>query len=177
MGFRRATESQPVAGSFYSINVYAIRGITLDADALAISKGSIGDATYSLAVGSKLNSLAQVLLGDDFVDDEVSWANEKKCSQPYAMILVGPTKEHVSNSAYIKEEGENLATLDSFSAAKAEVRELESRVIPQVVTSLKLAHLAPLRTGLALRLLIELSSPKHRRVLCFTISAYKWMRS
>ena len=84
MGFRRATESQPVAGSFYSINVYAIRGITLDADALAISKGSIGDATYSLAVGSKLNSLAQVLLGDDFVDDEVSWANEKKCSQKWS---------------------------------------------------------------------------------------------
>ena len=55
------------------------------------------------------------------------------------MILVGPTKEHVSNSAYIKEEGENLATLDSFSAAKAEVRELESRVIPQVVTSLTCA--------------------------------------
>jgi hypothetical protein len=139
MGFSPVSTTEPIIASFHSLHVYAVQGLTLEGTLATVSRGALNGTAYSFGLCTSLNSLAQELINDNLADDEPSWAQEHRCAPPYAMIHVGPTSLHTCADGHFKQEGPSLITLDAFSEAKAELRLLEDRVLPSLVTSLHCA--------------------------------------
>jgi hypothetical protein len=136
MGFRKIAADEPVVASFHSLHVYAVQGLMLEDAPIVPTRGSISGTAYAFALGNSVNAVTQELLADNLADDEAAWARENRCAPPYAVIHVGPTAVHTCADGHVKEEGTGIATLDAFSAAKAELRLLEDRVLPMLIKSL-----------------------------------------
>jgi hypothetical protein len=139
IGFRRIDEGELIVAAFHSIHVYEVQGFTVDKETVLVTHGAISGTAYTVAVGSSVNQLSRALVGDDLVADEVAWVKEHWCIPPYVLVHFGPTSQHSCGSGHIKEEESTLVTFDSFASAKAELRSLESRVLPSLVTALTCA--------------------------------------
>jgi hypothetical protein len=98
--------------------------------------GVVADGRYKLCVGNGVNAMCLELTQDQYSDSEEKWRAEHSSSPPYLMILLGPTKKHESIISHAKEEGRTISTFESFLAARAEVRNIDDKVLPPLLSAL-----------------------------------------
>ena len=136
MGFRRLREAEVLSASFSSVHAFEIQGISLSIEQIVAESGNIGGVHYRLAIADTLNLAAKTLVDDDFVEDETGWTAEHKCAPPYLLLHIGPTPTHLMTGQFLKEESDSLRTYDGFIPARRELREMEAKVIPSLITAL-----------------------------------------
>lgn len=136
MGFKPLATTERIEARFHSYHLYAIEGIGIDEDVAHSTTGSVDGLPYAVAIGGSLKAIARVTGVLITNGDEEKWAKERKCAPPYVSIKVGPTSQHSASVAHTQEHGATIETYDAFPAAREELRSLESRVLPPVLTSL-----------------------------------------
>jgi len=136
MGYRRRRDNESLRTVFSSVHAFEVHGISPSSGLLIGSNGSVGGVDYRLALAETLNAAAQLVASDDFADDEPAWVAQRKCSPPYLLIHIGPTTTHEMTGDFLKEEPFGIQTYDAFIPARRELREMESKVIPSVLSAL-----------------------------------------
>lgn len=139
MGFRRRLPTESIEAVFHGLYVYEARGFTIENDVVLEISGLVAAAPYELALASSLNSACRKLLSDDFTDDEDGWKTEHKCTPPFILVHIGPTAPHAMTGDFLKVENSSTTTYDGFALAKAELRNLESVILPSVISALTCA--------------------------------------
>jgi hypothetical protein len=143
MGFRRIAEGEQIVAAFHSLHVYEVQGFTVNDHTLVSTRAEVSGAACSIAVGSSVNELAKALVADNFADDEEAWAKEHRCTPPYVVVHFGPTVQHSCAEGHVKEEQSGLATFDAFPLAKEELRSIENKVLPSLITALNCVFSSP----------------------------------
>ncbi|HUW27186.1 MAG TPA: hypothetical protein VMV97_01130 [Sulfuriferula sp.] len=136
MGFRRADPKEAPSAEFHSLHTFEAAGLALEKDTLIEAQGAIGGVSYHVALGTSVNAAARRLIADDLTDDEERWLVENKCTPPFLMLHVGPTAHHTMTGAYVKFEEGRVTTYEGFLPARAELKELESGILPNVLSAL-----------------------------------------
>lgn len=136
MGYRRKLDNESLQVAFSSIHVFEVRGISPSPELLIGSNGRVADVDYRLALAKALNTAAQLVASDDFADDEPAWAAHRKCSPPYLLIHIGPTTTHEMTGDFLKKEPFEIQTYDGFIPARRELRAMEAKVIPNILSAL-----------------------------------------
>ena len=136
MGYRRRRDNESLQTAFSSVHAFEVHGISPSSGLLIGSSGTVGGIDYRLSLAETLNAAAQQVASDDFADDEPAWVAERKCSPPYLLIHIGPTTIHEMSGVFLKEELFGIQTYDAFIPARRELREMEAKVIPSVLSAL-----------------------------------------
>ncbi len=136
MGFRPIGENESITAVFHSLHVYEVQGFTMSNESLINFGGHISEFSYEVAVGNNVNELSKILVGDDLAEDEAAWLKENQSTPPYVIIHIGPTSKHSCATGHIKMEGSNITTFETFTAAKAELKNIEQKVLPSVIAAL-----------------------------------------
>jgi hypothetical protein len=140
MGFRPFDMNEAIAASFSSINIYEARGIILEDGATPVIQGTVENTNYKFMISASVNKSCLAMMGDVFCENEEEWKIENKCTGPFLLVGLGPTAEHNCSSGHIKtEEDGSIATYNCFSNARAEIIQLEEKVLPTVLTALTCA--------------------------------------
>jgi hypothetical protein len=134
--FQSLPSSQTLAAEFHSIHVYEVQGFTLEAPSLDPVSGTLEGLGYALSVGASVNAICLKMVGDKYVESEEAWQAEHKCTPPYLVVHLGPTTKHESIITHAKNEGRTITTYSRFPAAKAELREIEGKVLPPLLSAL-----------------------------------------
>ena len=136
MGYRRRRDNESLQTAFSSVHAFEVHGISPSSGLLIGSSGTVGGIDYRLSLAETLNAAAQQVASDDFADDEPAWVEKHKCSPPYLLIHIGPTTIHEMSGDFLKEELFGIQTHDAFIPARRELREMEAKVIPSVLSAL-----------------------------------------
>lgn len=136
MGYQKIPEDFNIEGKFYAAHVYEVRGFTLNEQALEPVEGCVGGIPYKICFGAGVNDTFQRLCGDDFVDDEIRWKDERKCTPPYLVIFIKTKKSYKSTGRYFKEVNDSFETYNCFPEAKDTLREYASTVLPPVLSAM-----------------------------------------
>jgi hypothetical protein len=136
MGFRRRREGERLSAQFSCVYAFEVQGISPSAGLLIADAGSIDSVDYRVAVCDSLNDGAKRVANDDFADDEAGWVKEHKCTPPYLLIHIGPTSVHEMTADFLKEESFGLRTYDAFIPARQELRDMEAKVVPRLLSAL-----------------------------------------
>ncbi|SFO38482.1 hypothetical protein [Nitrosospira briensis] len=137
MGFELIPENKQIEAYFKSLNVYEIRGISSDKKSPLIP-GKLKKITsdFSFSIGDSVNAVCNVLIGDEFADDEEKWRSETKSTPPYLIVLTSLTKPAFCTYGYWKHENNEIITYDCFSEAKQSLQKEENKKTSALVTSL-----------------------------------------
>lgn len=136
MGFRRKRVDEALSATFCCVYAFEVQGVLPSQGLLGDATGILGGAAYRVALSETLNAAARRIADDDYADDEAAWVAERKCSPPYLLIHIGPTATHAMTGEFLKEESFGLHTYDAFIAARRELREMEAKVIPNLLSAL-----------------------------------------
>jgi len=136
MGLRQLSESETISARFHYLHVFEVRGFTLEEASLPIRSGSINGRTYELGVGASVNAVFQSLVQDDLADNEQEWEQEKKCTPPYLVIHLGPTKAYSFNGTHAKFDTAMVYTYDGFTDARAELKAWSDGILPILLAGL-----------------------------------------
>ncbi|MHB1334152.1 MAG: hypothetical protein ACYCY1_16300 [Sulfuriferula sp.] len=136
IGFSRANPDDVPSAEFHSLHTFEVVGLTLETGTLIEAQGVISGVPYHVALGTSVNAIARQLVSDDLTDDEEQWLAEHKCSPPFLMLHVGPTARHAMTGTYIKIEESRVTTHEGFLPARAELKMLESGILPNVLSAL-----------------------------------------
>lgn len=136
MGYRRRRDNESLQTTFSSVHAFEVHGISPSFGLLIGFNGSVDGVDYRLALAETLNAAAQLIASEDFADDEPAWIAQRKCSPPYLLIHIGPTTTHEMTGDFLKEETFGIQTYDAFIPARREIREMEAKVIPSVLSAL-----------------------------------------
>lgn len=136
MGFRRLQDGEVLFASFQCVHAFELQGISQAAGLMLSDAGSIGGVDYRVAISSSLNAAARQIANDDFADDETAWVNEHKCQPPYLLVHIGPTSVHEMAGKFLKDDAFGLHTYEAFIPARKELREMESEVMPSLLSAL-----------------------------------------
>jgi hypothetical protein len=136
LGYRRRREDESVSAAFSSVHAYEVQGVSPSPGLLIEANGTIGGIDYRLAFSESLNAAALRVASDNFADDEPAWAKEHRCSPPYLLIHIGPTPTHTMTGDFLKDESFGLQTYDAFIPARRELREMEGKVVPTLLSAL-----------------------------------------
>jgi hypothetical protein len=138
MGFRPLRPTERVRGSFSRIDVLGIQGIALDCPCFPLIQDKIDGFKFKFAIGNSINEICRQLTADSFIEDEDAWLKEKNAAPPYAVIMFGPTDEYVGDGSHMKEDGDEIATYDSFGKAKEDLKSQSDAVVPKLMTALSI---------------------------------------
>ncbi len=94
MGFRAIAAEEAMVASFKSVTVFEARGVNLEPGTTRTASDSVSQISYGIAISPSANEGCMALLGDAFTDDEEQWRTEHKCTGPFVLIRVGPTREY-----------------------------------------------------------------------------------
>jgi len=136
MGLRRLGQSETISARFHYLHVFEVRGFTVEELSLPIRSGRIDGRTYEIGVGASVNAVCRSLVRDDLADDEQEWQMEHKCTPPYVVVHLGPTKEYSFNGTHAKFEASMVHTYDGFSEARAELKAWGEGILPPLLTGL-----------------------------------------
>lgn len=136
MGYRRRRDDELLSAAFTCVYAFEVQGVSSSPGLLIEANGSVGGVDYRLAFSETLNAAARRVASDDFADDEPAWVAERKCSPPYLVIHIGPTTTHAMTGDFLKEESFGLQTYDAFIPARRELREMEAKVIPSLLSAM-----------------------------------------
>ena len=140
MGFELIPKNGQIEAYFKSINVYEIRGITSDYKSPLIpSKLKKITDDFSFSIGDSVNAVCNVLIGNEFADDEEKWRSETKSTPPYLVVLTSLTELAICTHGYWKHENNEIITHDCFSEAKKSLQKVENKKTSALVTSLSVA--------------------------------------
>ncbi len=147
MGFDDLPIPERLSASFCGYTVYETRGLAIAEGICKTSKGTAAAVSYQVAVSKSLNGACRALSNDDFTDDEPRWMKERRTWGPFALVQVGPTGQHEADVSRMRRESNGLVqTYDEFASARAEVRSLEGRALPRIVSALTCAFSKPGRS-------------------------------
>jgi hypothetical protein len=135
-GLQPLSSGHRLTAVFHSLHIYEVRGFTLEAPSLEPISGSVAGFAYALSVGSSVNAICRRIVQDNYADSEEEWQKEHKCTPPYLIVHFGPTAEHESIGAHAKGEGRTITTYDSFPVARAELKEIQDKVLPSLLSAL-----------------------------------------
>lgn len=144
MGFKEIVAEGAIRARFTSITVFEARGITV-ADGLSqTTSGKAAGLDFRVAIGASVNAACQALVADDFAESEEEWRKEVKSNGPFALVAVGPTAM-VSCTAgrSLRAPDGTIVTYDCFPQVREELKSMEKRVLPPVVSALTCALNAP----------------------------------
>lgn len=136
MGFRALEQGESIEARFHLLRLYAIEGYTLDQETTVQAKGEVQGIPYALAVGDSVNAISRALIGDDWTPDEDAWKNERKVKPPFLLLQISSGTTHLLSTGRAKFEGTRITTIDSFPAAREELRSREEIALPPVLSSL-----------------------------------------
>ncbi len=137
MGFTEIPAGTKIDAVFNLVSVYSMEGITLN----DLTPESFHDVSYkgndfSFAFGKSVNEISKALLGDEFAKDEAEWQKENNANPPYFLIHFGFKDPYTCTSGYWKRAEEQLLTYDCFPKAKQDLKVLENKITPPLVSSL-----------------------------------------
>ena len=136
MGFKFFPDGEAVSGKFFIVHIFEIRGFTIDAATLNPKTKRIRGVTCRAVIGSDLNAISRKMTGDDFAEDQEKWLAEHKCTPPFLMIILGPTKIYESHPKYVNYTTEDIITYQGFDGAKADLNAQTDDVLPSLIFSL-----------------------------------------
>jgi hypothetical protein len=136
LGFERHPSRQALQACFQAIHVFAVDGIVADSCVPHAEQFSVDQVTASVAIADSVNAANQLLVGDDYVDDDVKWMEEKGARPPFVLVFLGPTRSFESPHPFCKELDGKLATFDAFREAKQELELFAEKLLPSIVSSL-----------------------------------------
>jgi hypothetical protein len=136
MGFKSLSPSRPLAAVFHSLHVYEVRGFTVEALSLEPISGTVAGVAYTISVGSSVNAVCLKIVEDDYTNSESEWQVAHKCTPPYLVVHLGPTTTHESIVSHAKEEERTITTYDRFPAVRTELKVLEDKVLPPLLSAL-----------------------------------------
>ena len=136
MGFRPLSPAEPISAKFHSLHVYEIQGFIVDEASLPARIGAIAGRPYQLAVGASVNAICRTLVNDDLVDSERERKKEHKCTPPYLVIHLGPTKEHSVAGTHAKMDEPTISTYDAFPQARGELHTWAQDVLSSLLAGL-----------------------------------------
>jgi hypothetical protein len=136
MGFQTLPEGEFIAAKFYSLHIYVIPGLTVESEAFEPHYGNIKDTPFSFCVGSSVNKICQIIIDDNFTDNEEEWQKQHNCEPPYLIICIGPTNEYRVTGVYCKRHQDTIQTFDAFQEAKNELKTQENTVLPAIISAL-----------------------------------------
>jgi hypothetical protein len=139
MGYRRLLPNESLTAAFSSVTVFSMQGISLPENSLLTSAGAVDGTPYSMCLANSVNAASNALTSEDFCEDETEWLTQNNCSPPFLLILIGPTSLHAMTGDFIQTDGTLQMTYDGFPAAKVELRALEEKALPSVLSSLACA--------------------------------------
>jgi hypothetical protein len=151
-GLKALPTAQRLAATFHSLHVYEVRGFTFETSTiLGPIAGTVHGFPYALCVGDSVNAICHALVGQEYADSEEKWRVDHKAAPPYLVIHMGPTARHEATITHAKEEGRAITTYSKFLLAKAELKEIEGKVLSPLLSGLTCsfslheppAHLVP----------------------------------
>ncbi|AEF99224.1 hypothetical protein [Methylomonas methanica] len=136
IGFRRLNESETISARFHYLHVFEVRGFNVEGASLTIRSGNIDSRAYQLGVGTSVNAICRSLIQDDLTDNEQEWQKEHKCTPPYVVVHLGPTKEYSYNGTHAKFDASIVHTYDGFLDARVELKAWGEEILPSLLTGL-----------------------------------------
>ena len=136
MGFRRRGDGEMPSAAFSCVYAFEVQGVSPSPGLLVDAVGAIDGIGYRIALSETLNGGTRRIASDDFADDEPAWVAEHKCSPPFLLVHVGPTATHAMSGDFLKEEPFGVQTYDAFIPARQELREMEAKVMPSLLSAL-----------------------------------------
>lgn len=136
MGYEMITPERPLAACFTSFSIYEVAGIIINDDSARQATSSICGHSYSIAIGKSINAVCRAIANDDFTPDEPGWCEQNGVKGPFLALSIGPTVMHSIEEGHVKVGSEgDLVTIDSFRAAKNELRGLEQIISAPVLAA------------------------------------------
>jgi hypothetical protein len=146
MGFRSFGASEAITAAFYSITAFELRGVRLPDEPAIESTGVIAGTPYKIALSGSPNRACLAIAGDTYGDEDSQWKKETKSEGPYALVLIGPTKQFTCDAGRVSHLQEGVATTyDCFPEAGKELAKLELKVMGPLVSALTVAFNDPNR--------------------------------
>ena len=136
LGFRAMDPEEEIRAAFYSIHIFEVQGLVTPRETIITQPVRTEEVSCRIAAGNSVNRLCQSIAGDDYTENESQWARDHKCTPPYVVVQLGPTRTHSCKQAFIKRHGSQLHTYDAFRDAHTELLTLEDQALPVVHTAL-----------------------------------------
>ncbi|QSX05912.1 hypothetical protein JYG23_00115 [Sedimentibacter sp. zth1] len=158
MGFEKFENEESISSCFYSINIIEIFGINLE--------NIIPDTLKQIDTNSKkciiwieesknelLKSLIakNLIVNSDILDKDLIDENTNDNCY-YMAVILNTEKDYICESGYKKTENNVILTHNCFEKAKQELKDLESMVIPKLITTLNI-ELAQYNDDITVRLM------------------------
>jgi hypothetical protein len=123
LGFSLLDPSVGLSGSFYTVNLYAIRGLSAPDEVIVSNGGIQGNSKVRFGIGRRCNELANRMIGLDFVDDEDQWSADDRHRPPFLLLQIRSSKSYRAESGYCKnDDGQIVYERKMFAHAHREVQ-------------------------------------------------------
>jgi hypothetical protein len=144
MGFKDVTAEGEIQARFTSITVFEARGITVAEGLVETTSGQAAGLDYRVTIAASVNTACKALVADDFAKSEDDWRKEVESNGPFALVAVGPTAL-VSCTAgrSMRAPDGTIVTYDCFPHVREELKSMEKRVLPPVLSALTCAFNTP----------------------------------
>ncbi len=130
LGYSLLDPSVGLSGSFYTANLYTIRGLSAP-DEVIVSNGRIqGNSEVTFGIGKRCNELANRITGLDFVDDEDQWSADDRHRPPFLLLQISCFKLDLQSSTEQKVVIARMVMARSFMNARC-LRMLIARFRPK----------------------------------------------
>lgn len=140
MGFEDTSEPERLVATFSGFTVYEIRGLSITDGICRSVSGNAANVGYRVGVSGSLNSACRAIADDDFVNDELEWSKEHQTQGPFALVQIGPTEAHEAEVTRLQRGADgSVTTYDAFASAREEIRLMEQRALPRIVSALACA--------------------------------------
>jgi len=138
MGFTEHPETDSLEIHFGIIKVYSLQGVNFKPDSTPLLSEVVGfGENCTVAISQSLNEACQLLMGDDFIDEnEDEWIKNKKATPPFLLIYFKEFQTRILNGGYRKEQDGSIVTYDAFPDGKLDIRKWEKEALPSIYTAL-----------------------------------------
>ena len=114
-----------------------MRGILFERDSpIKLSEKVNFGKNCTVIISDSINEASQKLVDDVYAEDEEKWLTEKKVTGPFLLIYFKEAVSRVLEGGYRLKKDGCIYTWDAFPEGKNEVRNWESDILPNIVTSL-----------------------------------------
>lgn len=138
MGFTEYPESESLEIQFGIIRAYSLQGVNFKPDSSPVHSEVVDfGENCTVAISHSINEACQLLIGDDFVDeDEAEWIKKKKVRPPFVLIFFKEFQTRTLNGGYRQEHDGNIITYDAFPDKKLDIQKWEKESLPNIFTAL-----------------------------------------
>lgn len=137
LGYSLLDPSMDLSGSFYTANLYSIRGLSAP-DEVILANGRIqGNSQVTFGIGKRCNELANRITGLDLVEDEDQWHEDDRHRPPFLLLQIGPSKQHRAECGYYKyDDGKIIYERKMFSHAHREAQSDAEKFTPKLLSTI-----------------------------------------